>query len=98
MIREAIQENAPTLSENLSPEWIVVRQDTGDGPLYVVHYRTQCTTATAATAEDLAKQIRNGVFQKRRADATPSTASASARSSRSSDARAAREQSPVAEE
>jgi hypothetical protein len=95
LIREAIQESAPALSESLSPEWIVVRQDTGGEPLYVVHYRTQCTTATAATAEALANQIRNGAFPRTRMEANAGRSSAS---SRSSDASSARKRSPVAEE
>lgn len=96
MIREAIQQNAPALSDSLSPEWIVVRQDTGDEPLYVVHYRTRCTTATASSAEALVKQIRNGVFQKTRTGANRDASSPASRSTRSSGSRGT--PSPVAEE
>lgn len=101
VIREAIQESAPALSESLSPEWIVVRQDTGGEPLYVVHYRTQCTTATADSADALAKQIRDGVFQKKTPQANRDASSPASRSSRSSSSRSSGSrgtQSPVAEE
>ncbi|PEN14380.1 hypothetical protein CRI94_04925 [Longibacter salinarum] len=62
LIRDAISCCAPELSETLSPEWIVVREVVADEPLYLVHYRTTRTTITATSAEELAEQIRDGVF------------------------------------
>jgi hypothetical protein len=61
-IRNAIQDSAPELSEMLAPEWIVVREEVGNRPLYLVHYRTTRRTLTADTADGLANKIENGVF------------------------------------
>jgi hypothetical protein len=49
-------------SATLAPEWIVVREEVGNRPLYLVHYRTTRRTLTADTAEGLANKIENGVF------------------------------------
>jgi len=66
-----------TPSESLAPEWIVVRQRVDDRTLYLVHYRTECVTVTADSAEELADQIRNGAFS----SADPDRVSAASRSS-----------------
>jgi len=77
LIREAIQDTARALSESLAPEWIVVQQRVDDRTLYLVHYRTECVTVTADSAEELADQIRNGAFS----SADPDRVSAASRSS-----------------
>jgi len=77
LIRKAIQDTARALSESLAPEWIVVREQVEDQTLYLVHYRTECVTVTAGSAQALADQIRNGAFS----SADPDRVSAAARSS-----------------
>lgn len=80
LIREAIQDTARALSESLAPEWIVVRQRVDNRTLYLVHYRTECATVTADSAQELADQIRNGAFS----SADPDRVSAASRSSNGS--------------
>lgn len=62
-IRNAICDSAPELSGMLAPEWIVVRAEVDDCPLYLVHARTTRRTMTVETADGLANKIENGVFE-----------------------------------